>query len=65
MKLPISPSFLIERERFALRHCCEECALFDEQTDDCAHGWPTEGHRRTYYQSNPPAIIFCKEFELR
>lgn len=64
MKLPLDPEFLVERERYALQHCCEECVLFDPRLDQCAHEWPTEGHRRAYYQRPTAMVIFCKEFEL-
>jgi hypothetical protein len=64
MRLPLDPQFLAERERYSLKHCCEECVLFDARTAACAHEWPTEGHRRAYYDASAAAVIFCKEFEL-
>jgi len=64
MKLPLTPEFLGERQRFALLHCCEDCVLFDALREECAHDWPTVGHRRSYYEAGPSDIIFCKEFEL-
>ena len=59
-----TPTLAEERERFALRHTCEDCAHFHAEHDRCAHGWPTEPHRRAFYEHDPPALIMCKEFEL-
>ena len=53
-----------ERARFALRHVCEECSLFDVTLDACSHEYPIEVHRRAYYEGRPDEIVFCKEFEL-
>ncbi len=61
--------FAEERARFALRHVCEDCALYDERIHACAHEYPTDVHERAYYDppnGKPPSdIVFCKEFELR
>jgi hypothetical protein len=65
MQFPLTPEFLEERRRYALQHCCEECALFDEARNECAHGWPNAIHRRAYYETPRAKIIFCKEFELK
>ena len=56
-----------ERERFALRHTCEDCGHFDPAAQRCRHEWPTAGHRRADYEdpSRLPTVNFCKEFELR
>ena len=64
MRLPFAPKFLSERQDYALRHCCEDCAIFDAVADECAHGWPNEAHRRAYYGVPHREIVFCKEFEL-
>lgn len=67
MRLPRDERFDRERSALRLRHCCEDCGLFDPRTEQCAHEWPTEGHRRADYdgQLAPGAEInFCKEFEL-
>ncbi len=69
-----------ERARFALRFCCEECGHFDGARARCAHGWPTDLHRRARYASDADVcagderradadvcagdVVFCKEFEL-
>lgn len=42
--------FDAERAQLALRHCCEDCGLFREDTQACAHEWPTAGHRRRDYE---------------
>ena len=69
MRIPATPRFLVERERFALRFCCEDCALFlgersgpaDESA--CAHGFPTAEHRRARYEDPSAELVFCKEWE--
>ncbi len=64
MRLPFSPQFLVERQKYNLRHCCEDCCLFEAKSADCAHGWPNDAHRSAYYESQQGEIVFCKEFEL-
>lgn len=65
MKIAWSEAFADERARFALRHVCEDCALYDVDTRACAHEYPTDVHERAYYEGCPPEeIVFCKEFEL-
>jgi hypothetical protein len=64
MRLPFAPEFLVERQAYALKHCCEDCVLFNKATEECAHGWPNEAHRRSYYETPQSDIVFCKEFEL-
>jgi hypothetical protein len=61
VRLPWTPEFDAERERFALRFCCEDCAHFDAADDSCRHEWPNELHRQ---RERPPILDFCKEFEL-
>jgi len=53
-----------ERERFAFRHCCEDCRYFDPPTGGCRHYWPNAEHRAGYYAQPTPHVVFCKEFEL-
>lgn len=65
MKIPWTEAFAEERARFALRHVCEDCALFDAEQGACAHEYPIAVHRRAYYEGPPEEIVFCKEFELR
>jgi len=60
--LPWTPDFDAERERFALRFACEDCAHFEVSTERCRHEWPNESHRREPRQ--PELLDFCKEFEL-
>ena len=64
MKLPITKEFFAERTSYDLKHCCEECALFDTARAACAHDWPNASHLRAYYEATPESIVFCKEFEL-
>ena len=64
MRLPSTPRFDDERERFSLRFCCEDCGHFDAARARCRHDWPTELHRRERYLKDAREIVFCKEFEL-
>ena len=64
MKIAQDQTFRDERERFALRFTCEDCALWDPANDRCAHGFPTREHRRTRYDDAHADVVFCKEFEL-
>lgn len=49
-----------EAARFGLVRHCEDCVLFDDEREACAHGYPTQPHRK-----NPSAqlVVFCKDFE--
>ncbi len=68
MYIPADPAFQVERERYALRHTCEECTFFRTPPDGsepaCAHGWPNAEHRRAHYDTAPTLLVFCKEFEI-
>lgn len=48
-----------EAERFHFRFRCEDCVHFNGS--ECAHGYPTEEHRRTLDEA---FIVFCKELEI-
>ena len=65
MKIPQDERFRVERARFALRFCCESCANFDAPGQRCALEYPTDEHRRAYYESPDAPIVFCKDFDLR
>jgi hypothetical protein len=54
--------FTDERDRFALKCACEDCAHFDRNLERCAHEWPTELHRERALLDGE--WVFCKEFEL-
>jgi hypothetical protein len=58
-----TPTLAEERERFVLRHTCEDCAFFDPRLEVCRNGWPAGPHRRAFYENDPPGLILCKEFE--
>jgi hypothetical protein len=60
MELPKDARFLEEEARFSLRMHCEDCVLYDEPRNRCAHGYPTEQHRRDPARA---LIVFCKDFE--
>lgn len=60
--LPRTADFDVERDQFALRFACEDCAHFDASTERCRHEWPNESHRRE--PAEPRLLDFCKEFEL-
>jgi hypothetical protein len=62
MRVDRTPLFDRERERFALKCACEDCAHFDRASDSCAHEWPTERHRQAAFSDGE--LVFCKEFEL-
>lgn len=68
MKLPVDPVYREERARFALKLHCEDCALWDDARDACAHGYPTVEHRAAPADPQSdvadPPIVFCKDFEL-
>lgn len=67
MKVRVDPTtFARQRERFALRFCCEDCAHFMPALSRCAHFWPTADHRQEHYRelADPQEVVFCKEFEL-
>ena len=53
-----------EREHFALRHCCEDCSYFAQETGTCRHFWPNAEHRLAFYAASGQELVFCKEFEL-
>jgi hypothetical protein len=56
--------FRHEREHFRLYLYCEDCALFDEGSERCVHGYPTAAHRRPRDPASESKVTFCKEFEL-
>jgi hypothetical protein len=66
--LPPAEGFLAERERFGLRHACEDCAHFVPEeapsAGGCAHGYPAAAHRAVAFLRTPSQGLFCKEFEL-
>jgi hypothetical protein len=64
VQLPWTAEFDAERERFALRFCCEDCGHFDAGTGRCRHEWPNQSHRRQGEGTPAAALDFCKEFEL-
>ena len=63
MKVVQDERFREQRARFALRFTCEHCALFDAERG-CAHGFPTDEHRTSYYDDPDAPIVFCKDFDL-
>ena len=65
MRIPQDERFRQEWERFALRFCCEDCALFDPERQRCVHSYPVWQHRRARYRDPEADLLFCKDFELR
>jgi hypothetical protein len=65
LRLPQYEGFSGERERYALRFTCDDCALFDPDNGSCSHGFPTDEHRLAHYDQPGVAIVFCKDFELK
>jgi len=49
-----------EAARFGLVRHCEDCALFDDGSERCAHGYPTALHRKREAER---VVVFCKDFE--
>jgi hypothetical protein len=64
VRIPQDGRFREERARFSLRFCCEDCALFDPERVECAHGYPVEEHRRARYEDPDAEIVFCKDWDL-
>jgi hypothetical protein len=64
VRIPQDARFRRERARFSLRFCCEDCALFDPELSECAHGYPIEDHRRERYEDPRVDIVFCKDWDL-
>jgi hypothetical protein len=56
--------FREQRSRYRLRFTCEHCALFDDEKETCAHGYPTSEHRDAHYENPDAPLVFCKHFEL-
>lgn len=69
MKFPLTPQVIEEARRYELRSSCSDCFFW--RRNECAHGWPDEGQRRSPIDApNPDGTLpteaaFCKEFELR
>ncbi len=63
MKLPVDDRFRDEERTFGLVRSCEDCALWDDARDRCAHGYPTREHRRAATDGPDAALVFCKDFE--
>ncbi len=64
MRIPQDEQFRRERERFALRFTCEDCALFDPARERCLHGYPSEHHRAARYEDPEADLLYCKDFDL-
>jgi hypothetical protein len=61
VEIPKDTRFVDEETRFALRMHCEDCVLYDDAKDRCAHGYPTAQHRRG---AERHLVVFCKDFEV-
>ena len=62
MIIPQDALFRQEAATYDLRWNCEDCERFDG--NDCAHGFPTEKHRKVRYLDPDAGLHFCKEFSL-
>lgn len=62
MKLPIDERFHREVAQHRVALYCEECVLFDAARG-CAHGYPTEPHRKPTANEVREWVFFCKDFE--
>lgn len=61
MKTRVDLLLLNEASRFRLRFACEDCSHFDEPSDGCNHGYPSEPRRADLEKD---VVVFCKEFEM-
>ncbi len=64
MIVPQDALFREEASRYQLKWNCEDCCRFMEAEASCAHGFPTEKHRKARYLDPDAGLHFCKEFEL-
>jgi hypothetical protein len=64
VKIEQDATFRDQRERYHLRFNCEHCAMFDDEHERCAHGYPTTEHREQHYRDPEARVVFCKHFEL-
>ena len=64
MKIPQDARFREQRRLYRLQFTCESCALFDDRTEACAHGYPTREHRDAHYEDEAAPLVFCKHFEM-
>lgn len=60
MKTLVDARLREEARRLLFLFRCDDCAAFDPTRERCAHGYPTEPHRRTL---DADEIVFCKEFD--
>ncbi|MDO9022512.1 MAG: hypothetical protein Q8S73_19475 [Deltaproteobacteria bacterium] len=66
MRAIVDQEFAAERARYALRHACEDCVFFVDETGRCANGYPNAMHRDAAFTVGAPVDgTFCKDFELR
>ncbi|GAB4201534.1 MAG: hypothetical protein OHK0013_13660 [Sandaracinaceae bacterium] len=65
MILTADALFRAQRDAMALRMHCEDCALFDDEAERCAHGYPCAPHRRpgSAVAERDHPVCFCKDFE--
>ena len=63
MKTLVDLCLVREAAQFRLRHACEHCAHFAEETAACAHGYPNAAHLGRTLEPGAE-LEFCKEFEL-
>jgi hypothetical protein len=62
VRLPVDVNYVEQRARFRLALHCEDCVLWNEERDTCAHGYPTRDHREAAEARGE--LVFCKDFEL-
>ncbi len=63
MILEKDAEFFGQYEQYHLRMHCEDCSLFDGESE-CTEGYPSEHHRRTAVYDASMPLVFCKHFEL-
>jgi hypothetical protein len=65
VRVPLTPTFDGEKQRYRLVFACEDCVYHDRAQARCSHGYPDEVHRRAAFEPDGPRDgMFCKEFEI-
>lgn len=67
MWIAMSEAYRLEKEKYRLKDCCEDCSYFNEEKSSCAMLYPTEPHvKQTFLKAKDgDRIYFCKMFEAK
>jgi len=58
----VDEQLLREAREYALRFTCDTCIHFEDDSNSCEHGYPTEPHRVRLELVRE--LSFCKDYEL-